>query len=55
MSSVRVTGAGKEEAELNQSDGEQVLARNTLLMVSVTNLEILSLIYRHIDIAGTIL
>ena len=39
MSSVRVTGAGKEEAELNQSDGEQVLARNTLLMVSVTNLE----------------
>ena len=53
MSSARATGAGKEEAELNQSDGEQVLARDTLLMGSMTDME--SHFTFYIDIAHTIL
>ena len=48
-----MTGAGKEEAELNQSNGEQVLTRNTLLMGSMTDMESPSTFY--IDIVHTIL
>ena len=53
MSSVRATGAGKEEAELNQSDGEQVLARNTLLMGQHDQFG--KSLHFFIDIAHTIL